>query len=172
MEARNNATMLESVLAGIDAQIADLERLILEKERWEIREEKREDTLAEEGTYEAAAGGVGHDTIYGSLGADNIYDEDDVVIDYSSSNAAVAIGIDSNRYYMRGAGGYAQGDMISLASYSAKNEWLLTPFADTLETLYNNTTVHAGAGNDNITMGTLGTIVYGEDGYDIIAVGL
>lgn len=40
---------LESVLAGIDAQIADLERLILEKERWEIREEKREDTLAEEG---------------------------------------------------------------------------------------------------------------------------
>lgn len=49
MEARNNATMLESVLAGIDAQIADLERLILEKERWEIREEKREDTLAEEG---------------------------------------------------------------------------------------------------------------------------
>lgn len=79
---------MESVLAGIDAQIADLERLILEKERWEIREEKREDTLAEEGrlgrhspqlscpvvvtvtavvvsvcacgagTYEAAAGGV------------------------------------------------------------------------------------------------------------------
>ena len=36
-------------MAGIDAQIADLERLILEKERWEIREEKREDTLAEEG---------------------------------------------------------------------------------------------------------------------------
>ena len=40
---------LESVLAGIDAQIVDLEKQILEKERWEIREEKREDTLAEEG---------------------------------------------------------------------------------------------------------------------------
>jgi len=40
---------LASVLEGIDAQIQELEKLILEKERWEMREERRPDALAEEG---------------------------------------------------------------------------------------------------------------------------
>ena len=56
-EARNNATMLAGVLANIDSQIRSLEADILRKERWEMREEVRDDGLAEEGTVEAAAGG-------------------------------------------------------------------------------------------------------------------
>jgi hypothetical protein len=50
--------MLAGVLADIDSQIKDLETQILDKERWEQREEKRADELAEEGTFEAAMGGV------------------------------------------------------------------------------------------------------------------
>lgn len=57
-EALNNATMLAGVLSGIDKQIKQLEEKILQKERWEMREEKRADELAEEGTFEAAAGRV------------------------------------------------------------------------------------------------------------------
>jgi hypothetical protein len=52
--ARNNASMLESVLADIDKKIKKLEAAIIEKERWEMRVETRVDELAEEGTVEAA----------------------------------------------------------------------------------------------------------------------
>lgn len=56
--ARNQASMLASVLAKIDSDIANLEKEIKLKERWEMREEKRNDDLAEEGTIEQAMGGV------------------------------------------------------------------------------------------------------------------
>lgn len=46
------------MLADLDRQIAELEATIAQKERWEMREEKREDLLAEEGTFEAAMGGL------------------------------------------------------------------------------------------------------------------
>lgn len=58
MEVRNNATVLEGVLAQIDSDISDLEAQIVAKERWEVVEERRKDELAEEGTVEAAVGGV------------------------------------------------------------------------------------------------------------------
>jgi hypothetical protein len=55
---RNNATILESMLASIDQEIKELERMIQQKERWETIEEKRLDILAEEGTVEAGQGGI------------------------------------------------------------------------------------------------------------------
>lgn len=58
MEVRNNATVLESMLLNIDSEIKELEQKIIQKERWEVIQEKRSDPLAEEGTVEAAQGGV------------------------------------------------------------------------------------------------------------------
>jgi kinesin family protein 5 len=55
--ARNNATILENILAKLDEQIAFFEAEILRKERWEVKEEFRSDELAEEGTLEQAMGG-------------------------------------------------------------------------------------------------------------------
>jgi hypothetical protein len=49
--------MLASVLRDLDARIAALEAEIKHKERWVVDEEVRMDTLAEEGTVEAAVGG-------------------------------------------------------------------------------------------------------------------
>ena len=58
-EARNKASLMASVLRALNAEIRILEEEIKRKERWEQREEKRIDTLAEEGTFEAiGAGGV------------------------------------------------------------------------------------------------------------------
>lgn len=57
-EVRNNATIMEGVLATIDQEIEDLETAIVSKERWEVLEERRKDELAEEGTVEAAVGGM------------------------------------------------------------------------------------------------------------------
>jgi len=68
--ARNNATMLAGVLAALDAQIASLEEEITLKERWELRNEERADTLAEEGTVEMAAGGVEIKKVYMLVGAE------------------------------------------------------------------------------------------------------
>jgi hypothetical protein len=68
--ARNNATMLAGVLAALDAQIAALEAEIALKERWELRNEEREDTLAEEGTFERAMGGVEVKKVYMLVGAE------------------------------------------------------------------------------------------------------
>lgn len=68
--ARNNATMLAGVLAALDAQIAALEEEITLKERWELRNEERADTLAEEGTVEMAAGGVEIKKVYMLVGAE------------------------------------------------------------------------------------------------------
>lgn len=56
LSARNNATMLASVIANLDHEIADLEATILKKERWVVQERRREDVLAEEGTFEKASG--------------------------------------------------------------------------------------------------------------------
>ena len=55
---RNNATILEGVLSNIESEIDSLEAVIRAKERWEVIEEQRTDDLAEEGTVEAALGGV------------------------------------------------------------------------------------------------------------------
>eukprot|EP01038_Epipyxis_sp_PR26KG_P005873 gene5873-8098_t len=55
-EAKNNASMLANVLANLDQQIQDLQNVILAKERWQSREERRADENAEEGTMEAAIG--------------------------------------------------------------------------------------------------------------------
>lgn len=55
--ARNNATILAGILADLDARITALEQEILQKERWEVREVRREDQLAEDGTLEKALGG-------------------------------------------------------------------------------------------------------------------
>jgi hypothetical protein len=57
-DVRNNATIMEGVLATIDQEIERLEATIVAKERWEVVEERRKDELAEEGTMEAAAGGM------------------------------------------------------------------------------------------------------------------
>lgn len=54
--ATNNATMLANILAKLDEQIDSLEKEILQKERWEVKEEIRDDELAEEGTLEKAMG--------------------------------------------------------------------------------------------------------------------
>lgn len=54
---RNNATMLQQILDNLDQEISELEKIILQKERWEIKEEKVVDELAEEGTIEMALGG-------------------------------------------------------------------------------------------------------------------
>ena len=54
---RDNASLLASVLADLDAKIANLEATIVVKERWEITEEQRLDTNLEENTIEAAIGG-------------------------------------------------------------------------------------------------------------------
>jgi kinesin family member 5 len=58
MDVRNNNTVMEAVLANIDREITTLEALIVQKERWEVVEETRKDELAEEGTVEAALGGI------------------------------------------------------------------------------------------------------------------
>lgn len=55
--ARNNATVLAGLLAELDEKIAQLEKDILLKERWEVKAENREDHFAEEGTIEKALGG-------------------------------------------------------------------------------------------------------------------
>lgn len=68
--ARNNATMLAGVLAALDQQIATLEAEITVKERWEERHEQRADALAEEGTFEMAAGGVETKKVYMLVGAE------------------------------------------------------------------------------------------------------
>lgn len=46
----HHQTMLESVLADLDHRIKDCEQQIRVKERWEIREEVRQDELAEANT--------------------------------------------------------------------------------------------------------------------------
>lgn len=56
-ESRNNSNMLASVLAELDGQITRLEATIKLKERWEVIEEVRTDSLAEANTLEAAIGG-------------------------------------------------------------------------------------------------------------------
>ena len=57
--ARTGANMLAELVAKIDSQIIETEAQIKAKERWEVIEEKRKDTLAEEGTMEAMGfGGV------------------------------------------------------------------------------------------------------------------
>ena len=51
--------MLAELIAKIDVQIAETEKAIKAKERWEVKEEKRKDELAEVGTVEAMGfGGV------------------------------------------------------------------------------------------------------------------
>lgn len=69
-EAKNNATMLAGVLSKIDAEVAKLEKAIQSKERWEMREEVRQDELAEEGTVEAAAGAKEFKKVAVVLGAE------------------------------------------------------------------------------------------------------
>jgi hypothetical protein len=54
---RNNASILQQILDNLDAEIKALEAEISKKERWEIREEKVSDELAEEGTIEKSMGG-------------------------------------------------------------------------------------------------------------------
>jgi hypothetical protein len=57
--ARTGANMLAELIAKIDFQIKETEAGIKAKERWETIEEKRKDTLAEEGTMESIGfGGV------------------------------------------------------------------------------------------------------------------
>lgn len=70
MAVRNNATMLAGVLRALDDQIAALERAILEKERWEVRNEERKDELAEEGTFEKAMGAKEVKKVYILVGAE------------------------------------------------------------------------------------------------------
>lgn len=68
--ARNNATMLASVLANLDQQIATLEVEITRKEKWELRNEHRDDLLAEEGTFEKMSGAVEIKKVYVLVGAE------------------------------------------------------------------------------------------------------
>lgn len=68
--ARNNATMLASVLANLDQQIAALEVEITKKEKWELRNEHRDDLLAEEGTFEKMSGAVEIKKVYVLVGAE------------------------------------------------------------------------------------------------------
>jgi hypothetical protein len=70
MEVRNNATVLESMLLNIDAEIKDLEEKIIAKERWEVIQEKRSDPLAEEGTVEAGQGGIEKRSVTVLVGAE------------------------------------------------------------------------------------------------------
>jgi kinesin family member 5 len=56
LEARNNASMMAGLIAQLDNQIKTLEAEILRKERWVVEERRREDVLAEEGTFEKASG--------------------------------------------------------------------------------------------------------------------
>lgn len=56
--AKNNNNMLASVLENLDIQIKNIEKEILLKEKWQDIEKKRSDINAEEGTLEAAIGGV------------------------------------------------------------------------------------------------------------------
>lgn len=67
--ARNNASMLASVLANLDQQIAALEVEIARKEKWELRNEHRDDVLAEEGTFEKMSGAVEVKKVYVLVGA-------------------------------------------------------------------------------------------------------
>jgi hypothetical protein len=69
-QARNNAAILASVLAKIDQDVAALEALIVQKERWVERTEQRVDALAEQGTMEAAIGGVETKKVYVVMGAE------------------------------------------------------------------------------------------------------
>jgi hypothetical protein len=55
---RNNATMLQQILDNLEKEIKEVEEMILRKERWEIKENKLIDILAEEGTIEKAMGGA------------------------------------------------------------------------------------------------------------------
>jgi kinesin family protein 5 len=55
-EVRTNISMLESVLQKLNSEIRALEDLIMEKDVWEVVEERRVDELAEEGTMEASIG--------------------------------------------------------------------------------------------------------------------
>jgi hypothetical protein len=62
---------MAGVLASLDAQIAALEAEITRKERWELRNEEREDVLAEEGTFEKAMGAVEVKKVYMLVGAES-----------------------------------------------------------------------------------------------------
>ena len=57
--ARSGANMLAELIAKIDVQVAETENAIKTKERWEVKEEKRKDELAEAGTVEAMGFGGG-----------------------------------------------------------------------------------------------------------------
>ncbi len=58
-EARNEVSILASVLAKLDENIASLEKVIVEKEVWEEKCVTRKDMNAEEGTFESSGmGGV------------------------------------------------------------------------------------------------------------------
>jgi hypothetical protein len=62
--------MLASVLANLDQQIAALEAEITKKEKWELRNEHRDDLLAEEGTFEKMSGAVEIKKVYVLVGAE------------------------------------------------------------------------------------------------------
>ena len=58
-DANQQASALAQLLDNANAEIAELEETIRAKERWEVVEVVRTDTLAEEGTYEAARAAAG-----------------------------------------------------------------------------------------------------------------
>jgi hypothetical protein len=68
--AANNASLLENVLRDLEERIAHCEEEIRTKERWELREENRDDALAEEGTIEKALGGRETRVVVSVIGAE------------------------------------------------------------------------------------------------------
>jgi kinesin family member 5 len=63
--------MLANILKDLDQQIRELEALIVQKERWELVEDRREDVLAEDGTMEKAVGGIERRTVTRLVGAES-----------------------------------------------------------------------------------------------------
>lgn len=55
-DIHNRRSVMEQVLRGLDAEIAEMERRIALKEKWVVQESIRVDGLAEEGSLEAALG--------------------------------------------------------------------------------------------------------------------
>lgn len=64
-------SMLESVLTDLDQRIAQCEADIRAKERWEVRQEVREDVLAEDNTVESAQGRKEVKNVSVLVGAEN-----------------------------------------------------------------------------------------------------
>ena len=116
-------------------------------------------------------GGTGRSVIAGLAGADQISDNDWLVLDYSASDAGVTITASTPRILV-GQGGHAQGDVINLSS-STRLDIIGSAFNDVLNGTpivgqFGMNEIFGGKGNDTINGSSGYNILHGEEGDDTI----